>query len=99
MKYRAYMPTGEMVPCDASDDKNIGYGYVRLEDMLDAEMEIAKLEDERQDWEDQSVLVELQRALIAKLEEEIDKRIELCNYKDDEIRFHLAVIESLKHGE
>ena len=74
MKYRIYRPSGhdEMVRVPEDEDGG-GYGYVNLCEMLQAEMEIAKLEDERQDWEDQSVLVELQRARIAKQDAEIER--------------------------
>jgi len=44
MEYRIYIARGEMVRVDKDD--HIGYGYVHLCEMLDAEMEIAKLEDE-----------------------------------------------------
>ena len=47
MKYRIYRPSGhdEMVRVPEDEDGG-GYGYVHLCEMLDAEMEIAKLEDE-----------------------------------------------------
>ena len=47
MKYRIYRPSGhdEMVRVPEDEDGG-GYGYVYLCEMLDAEMEIAKLEDE-----------------------------------------------------